>query len=247
MCWSFAASVGMVAVGGAATALTVHRQLPPVVPTMIGYFTVMEALQAAGYFVIGDCGTTANQLITLLSYLHIVFQPFFINAFAMYLIPEPVSRRIRTTVYALCGASSAFMLLQLAPLDWAGGCRIGQPLCGTDLCLRAGAWHIAWDIPYNGLTIGTDNLVGMNLGFPTYVLTVVFLPLLYGSWRFALFHFFAGPLLASFTTTDVNEIPAVWCLFSIAIILIALIPKLMGQLHSPRWFLWPMAWRVPAV
>lgn len=242
MCWSLTASLAMVATGSAATAWTLHRKQPAAVPVAIGYFTIMEALQAASHLTIGACGDPANQLITLLSYLHIVFQPFVINAFAMQLIPGEVSQRIRRIVYSFCAMSSAVMLLQLVPLEWAGKCLIGQPLCGAELCVRQGTWHIAWDIPYNGLMTRFDQWIGLNLGFPTYLLTVLVMPFLYGAWRFALFHLVTGPVLANYLSKDINEIPAVWCLFSIAIILVAVLPRLLRQLRTERWFLWPEAW-----
>lgn len=243
MCWSFTASAGMVVAGTAATAWSIHKRQPAVIPATLGYFTAMEALQTAGYLVIGACGTRANQVITVLSYLHIVFQPLVINAFAMHLLPQGVTQRIRWLVYLLCAASSAFMLVQLLPLDWAGQCRIGQPMCGAQLCLRAGSWHIAWDIPYNGLTKGLDTFTGHAIGFPTYILAVFVLPVLYGAWRFTLFHALVGPILAFHLTQDVNEAPAVWCLFSIAILLVALLPGLLRQFTVERWILWPAAWQ----
>lgn len=246
MCWSLTASATMVAAGSAAAIYTVHKRLPPVVPATLGYFTVMEALQTGGHLVVGACGTPANQLITLLSYLHIVFQPFFINAFAMQLLPEGVRRRIRSSVYGLCAVSSAFMLAQLVPWDWAGACRIGQPLCGPELCVRQGSWHIVWDIPYNGLTTKIDDLIALRIGFPTYMLTVFAMPIVYGAWRFTVFHVLAGPVLASLVTSGINEVPTVWCLFSIAIIVVALVPGLMRQLESNRWYLWPKGWILPA-
>ena len=246
MCWSLAASAVMVAAGGSATVLTVRRRMPRAVPATLGYFTLMEALQVAGHLVAGACGTRANQLVTLLSYLHIVFQPFFINAFAMQLLPREVGVRIRTTVYALCAASAAVMLAQLVPMDWAGACRAGQPLCGQVLCVRPGSWHIAWDIPYNGLSIGIDDLTGLRLGFPSYMLAVFVMPIVYGAWRFTLFHALAGPTLAHLLTSDLNEMPAVWCLFSIAIVVAALVPRLLHRLRSERWYLWPASWLPPA-
>lgn len=242
MCWSLSASAAMVAVGSSAAVFAAHKRLPPAVPATLGYFSLMEALQTAGYLVTGACGTPANQAVALLSYLHIVFQPFFINAFAMQLLPGSVSRRIRTTVYAMCAASSAFMLIQLMLADWAATCRLGQPLCGAEFCVRPGNWHIAWDIPLNGLTIKLDDLLGLRIGFPTYVLTVFVMPLVYGAWRFTVFHALAGPLLASYLTNSANEFPAIWCLFSIAIILTALVPGLMSQLETESWFLWPKRW-----
>ncbi len=243
MCWSFAASATMVTVGTAATAIAMRRRLPAIVPAIVGYFTLMEALQTAGYLVADTCGTPANRAVTLLSYLHIVFQPLVINAFGMHLLPGEVSRRLRVGVYGLCALSAAVMLLQLAPLEWAGSCRIGQPLCGSELCVRSGSWHIAWHIPFNGLMRPVDETFGLNLGFPSYMLTVFLLPVAYGAWRFAVFHFLIGPLLANLLTRNQNEAPAIWCLFSIAIILVTLSPPFLRWLHVDRWPLWPRHWQ----
>lgn len=242
MCWSLTVSAAMVAVGSATTVYTWRRGLSAAIWLPIGYFTVMEALQVGGYFVVDACGTPANRLITILSYLHIAFQPFFLNAFAMYLIPGQISKRVRVTVYCLCSASAAVMLLQLYPFAWAGTCRIGQMLCGNELCLRSGEWHIAWDIPYNGLAAKFDDLVGVDWCAPTYSLTAFILPVFYGSWRFPIFHYLAGPVLATHLTRNVNEVPAVWCLFSIGIMLIAVFPILRRQFRVEHWFLWPKSW-----
>ena len=58
----------------------------------LGYVSVIEALQAYAYVVVNDCELPANQLVTYFSYLHIVFQPFFINALSLHFIPAPVAR-----------------------------------------------------------------------------------------------------------------------------------------------------------
>ena len=112
----------------------------------MAYFTAMEALQVAGYLVIDECGTTSNRTVTALSYLHIAFQPFFINWFAMQLIPQPVRVRMRRWVFGICALSSAVMLLQIAPLPGVGPCVPGSPLCGAAYCTVSGTWHIAWNI-----------------------------------------------------------------------------------------------------
>lgn len=244
MCWSATASLAMVGIGGVATIVTFRRGEPKAIWLTIGYFTLMEALQAAGYAVVDQCGSSANQSITFLSYLHIVFQPFFINAFAMELVPAPVKARLRRSVFALCGLSALVMLLQLVPSTWAGLCRPGDVLCGAELCLMSGDWHIAWTIPYNGLLRPFENLIGIHAGFPTYMLTAFLLPLVYGSWRFVVFHAVAGPILAGFLTTNPNEMPAIWCLFSIGLLLIAISPLIRRQFETTTWWVWPKAWQI---
>jgi hypothetical protein len=63
-------------------------------------------------------------------------------------------------------------------------------------------------------------------------------PLLYGAWRFTLFHAIFGPLLAARLTANVNEVPAVWCLFSLGLVLMALNPHFRQNFEwvkaSPR-------------
>lgn len=243
MCWSASVSITMVGIGIVATSVTAVRGEPRAIPLTLGYFTVMEGLQAAGYAVVDQCGTPGNQAITLLSYLHIVFQPFFINAFAMELLPAPVKARLQRGVYLCCALSAAVMLAQLIPLEWAGNCLPGSALCGAELCLTSGEWHIAWEIPYNGLLLPLENALGIHAGFPSYLLVAFLLPLIYGAWRMVLFHALAGPILANALTDNPNESPAVWCLFSIGILLIGMSPLIRRHFTTSTWWIWPRSWQ----
>lgn len=239
MCWSVEASAALVVAGTAATGVARHRKLPLGIWVTLGYFTAMEALQVAGYLVVDQCGTPENKAITMLSYLHIVFQPLFINAFAMELVPEPVRVRARMWIFGFCALSSVVMLAQVLPWAPLGNCTPGAPLCGQNYCTASGNWHIAWHIPYNGLLVPVDQMIGMQAGFPSYMLAVFLLPLIYGAWRFVLLHAVTGPILAWSLTSNPNEMPAVWCLFSIAILCISLSPLIRRSMTSRSW------WGVP--
>ncbi|NEO26983.1 MAG: hypothetical protein F6K03_08820, partial [Kamptonema sp. SIO4C4] len=59
-----------------------------------------------------------------------------------------------------------------------------------------------------------------------YFFAVFLLPIVYGAWRLALFHLLAGPVAARMLTSNPSEMPAIWCLFSIGIVLIALSPPI---------------------
>lgn len=234
MCWGMAATAAMVAGGAAATVVTLRRGDPPAFPVTLGYFTLMEALQLAGYLTLDRCGTPANETVTFLSVLHIAFQPLVINAFAMALVARPPAPAMRAVVHGLAALAAVVMLLQLHPFAWAGSCTPGAILCAERLCTVSGEWHIAWEVPYNGLLAPLDALTGRAWGFHSYMLAVFLLPLVYGAWRFVLFHALAGPLLAGQLTANPGERPAVWCLFSIAIILIALSPAVRRCFAAPR-------------
>ncbi|MBK1635781.1 DUF5765 domain-containing protein [Rhodovulum adriaticum] len=234
MCWSAEVSVAMVGIGAAATAATAWRGEARGIWVTLGFFTFMEALQAAGYAVVDDCTNPANRAVTLLSYLHIAVQPFFINAFAMAIVGHTVPARTRRAVWAVCGAATAWMLAQLIPLEALGTCRPGSVLCGERLCTITGTWHIGWEVPLNALTGYIPSLMGQTLQFPSYILAAFVMPLFYGAWRFVLFHAAVGPILANLLTDNPNEMPAIWCLFSVAIILVGMSPAIRRPLAGPR-------------
>lgn len=236
MCWNATASVAMVGLGFGAVAITAMRGEPRAIWLTLGYFTAMEGLQAAGYSVVDQCGSTGNRTITQLSYLHIVFQPLFLNAFAMAIAPAPVPVRVQRWVYAVASVCSALMLLRLVPFDWAGVCTAGTSLCSEAFCTVSGNWHIAWQVPLNDLYWPISRLLGLQIEFPDYFIAAFVLPLVYGAWRFVLFHLMAGPTLAWVLTSNPDEMPAVWCLFAIGILMIGLSPfarhSVMGA-HRP--------------
>jgi hypothetical protein len=194
----------------------------------IAYFGVMELLQALTYFTMGAC-TPANQILTFLSYVHISFQPFFINALMLYFIPERFRKNIYSWVFGLAFVATVLLLLRMYPFEWAGMCNLGDGLCGDKLCAVEGNFHLAWEIPFNG--------IGGIIGW-AYALSVFVIPLLYGSWKATTYNFLVGPVLAMSLTDNPNEWPAVWCLMSIAIILVILIPWARRKMHVRKWYFW---------
>lgn len=236
MCWSPEASAVLVAAGTIATAVTARRGEPAAIWGTLGYFTAMEGLQVAGYAVIDQCGAPANKSVTLLSYLHIVFQPLVINLFALELVPTPVRLRARKWVLAVCAATIAIMLAQILPFPDLSRCLPGTPLCGEILCTVTGTWHIAWQVPYNGLLVPFEGFLGTQYGFPAYMVCVFILPLFYGAWRFALVNLTLGPVLASLLTDNPNEMPAIWCLLSIGIACISLSPVVRQSVSTKTWW-----------
>ncbi len=253
MCWSGEASATVAALGIGLSAYSYCKKDPPAIWLILGYFALMEALQAFTYIYIDQCGEPANQISALLGYIHIMFQPFFINAFSMYFVPAQVRKRIEIPVYVLCFASAIFMAVQMYPFAWAGECDPRRILCATQLCAVSGNWHIAWEIPVNGIGNFMTELAQVNWlaypfrnGFFSYALVGFALPLLYGSWRFTIYHFISGPLLSQVLSDNKNEQPAIWCLVSFAILLVAAETPLRKRMFVKNWFLWPQSIRTQA-
>lgn len=226
MCWSGEASATLATIGFAGAAYAAYKKEPPALWICLGYFSLMEALQAYTYSVIDQCGLLSNQVATLLGFLHICFQPFFINAISLHFIDQRLAKKIAPFAYGFCFFIAIVLLVQLYPLPAAGQCH-DIPICGNPLCSVSGNWHIAWLIPLNDVW----------MQYPVYSLAAFGLPLLYGSWRFTLYHTLAGPLLAYLTTDNMNEWPAVWCLLSIAFLLIVIKTPIRKYLYvkAPKW------------
>ncbi|MCX7338381.1 MAG: DUF5765 domain-containing protein [Alphaproteobacteria bacterium] len=242
MCWSGEASTVLATIGFSACGYAAYRKEPAALWVCLGYFSLMEALQAYTYTVIGQCSLPSNQIATLLGYLHIAFQPFFVHLFSMHFIPDAVRRKIQGPVFCMCFATAIFMIIQLYPFDWAGTCTPGRPLCAQTLCSVHGNWHIAWDIPINGIwnSISDVPILGYLLrgGYP-YIVVCFLVPIIYGSWRFTLYHFLAGPFLAALLTNNQNEWPAVWCLLSIGMLLLVVDTPLRRLLYVKKWPFYP--------
>ena len=229
MCWSFSASAIFALIGLVVAGYLAYKKESKLIWIPLAYFGLMEALQAITYLYIGDCVAPMNQLLTLLSYLHISFQPIFINALMLYFIPERFRKKIIGWVFGISFLATIIMLIHLYPFSWAGSCAIGTGLCGETLCSTKGAWHLAWNIPFNG--IGGLLLWG-------YFIPVFVFPLIYGSWKLSLYNFIIGPIIAYLSTNNPNEWPAIWCLMSIGIILILLIPWIRRKFHVRKWYFW---------
>lgn len=211
MCWSGEASTAVATAGVICTLYAAYKKQPMALWMCLGYFSMMEALQAYTYSVIGHCTDPANQIATLLGYLHITFQPFFIMAVSLHFVHQSLAKKIAPWCYAVCFFCAIIMLIKLYPFPWGVECAPGRPMCGKLLCAVHGNWHIAWSVPVNGLWD--------NISF--YFLAAFITPLLFGSWRFTMYHFLAGPALSYATTQNMQEWPAVWCLFSFAFCFVA--------------------------
>jgi len=211
MCWSGEASAALAVVGIATTAYAAYKKEPAPLWMALGYFSSMELLQAFTYSVIDQCALPSNQIATLLGYLHITFQPFFINMLSMYFIPTHVREKIQWPVYAVCFISAVIMLLQLYPFEWAGSCPLGSVLCAERLCSVSGDWHIAWEVPVNGMLnfITANSWASFLTLYPSYLVAAFLLPLIYGSWRLTVYHFLVGPRLAMLLTSNPNEVAAI--------------------------------------
>ena len=226
MQWSGEASGVLAIIGLGSTVYVALKGEDVRVWSALGYFSLMEALQAYTCLYIDDCTNPRNQIATLLGFLHIVFQPFLINCISLYFIPDAVAKKIQWYVFPAVFLCSVLLLLSIYPFEWGPACSVGvDTICGEKLCSVSGSWHIAWEIPRTQFWYGL---------WPYFVAGFI-LPILYGSWKFTIYHIITGPAFAYMTTNSLNEFPAVWCLYSIGLLLIVAKTPIRHWLFVDRW------------
>lgn len=212
MCWSGEASAVLATSGFAMTAYLIKTGEKRELWLVLLYFTLMELLQAITYIYINQCTVPINKVLTSLGYLHLAFQPFFINMAAMYFIPETVKAKIAPYVYGACWIGAILFLMKAYPFPNASLCTVGQEtFCGTFACSYKGNWHIAWQLPLNNLSSNplidfSGKALFKGLHAQVYLLTGFILPFLYGSWRFILVSYLLGPFIAHFSTNNINDV-----------------------------------------
>lgn len=115
MCWSGEASGVLAAAGFGMTAYLYHSGEKKALWLTLFYFTLMELLQALTYIYINQCNVPMNKILTFLGYIHLAFQPFFINMVGMYFIPKDIKEKISKYVYACCWITVGCFLLKAYP------------------------------------------------------------------------------------------------------------------------------------
>ena len=227
MCWSGGISLAIGSAGIASAAYGEKRGVARSITIPLIYFSLMEFLQFAGYLYVNQCALSGNGLVTQLSYLHIAIQPFFVNMFFLTFVAAQKRKKIAPFVYAGAALSSVLLLIKLVPFDPQHLCTLGQTLCAPNWCTITGNWHIGWNVPLYDWPLPGDGM--WYYGFGAFLV-----PILYGEWRGALTLFLLGPVLAYFLSNgNPHEWPAVWCLYSVLLVLFTLRPIFASDKLSP--------------
>jgi hypothetical protein len=230
MCWNFTASIVLTTIGLIISLYLIKKKDDPYLWIPLIYFSLMEFLQVFTYLYLNQCDLPINQLLTYLGYLHIAFQPFFMNMIMLHFIPVKVRNKISGYVYAISFVVAILMLIKVYPFAWAESCIAGvNTMCGQNLCSVSGNLHLAWQLPIKDF--------GSIFEY-AYPFAVFVLPLIYGAWKINLYQILLGPVFVVLLTNNPNEFPALWCLFSIAIFVLVLVPQIRKRMYVKKWYFW---------
>jgi hypothetical protein len=226
MCWSAPASL-ILGTTGIATAVYASKKGETSDYTYpLAFFAAMEFLQFFSYFWIGQCSFAANAWLTTISYVHVAFQPLFMNIFFMYWLPHHIRIQVRYYVYGICVVLAGLTIAKLFAFYPDTLCALGQVMCGPQMCTVPGTWHLGWSVPYYNWPVPFD-------AFVYYAIGTFIVPLFYGAWRSVVTTIVTGPLIAIYLSSgNMQEWPAIWCFYSIILIIGGLFSHVHGT-HKP--------------
>jgi len=177
----------------------------------IGYFALMEILQYFQYKVINECNNDYNKFLTNIGYLHICFQPLFVNIWLFAFIKKPNFIYLYMCFFA--GLLLASRLLFVKDNELCD--TKNEPLCGPKTCAYSGERHIAWNLR---LRAAGSYWFTPSIGLHFFMWVVPALTILQVKPILALL--LTGPYLGFLLTNNIHEQPAIWCYTAIGQMLI---------------------------
>lgn len=166
----------------------------------IFYFSTMEFLQGLQYFVIDDCDNPINKILSFIGFVHISFQPYWINHAlnTFHNRPSQVQSFIRT----MCFYMGLWFLMRMIP--FGDECHPDNDyFCGDQWCSYSGKEHVAWKFKLyrTSYTLPAFSVHHFIWFFPCIVYREYF------TWVWML----AFLAISFFVTPNRDEQPAIWC------------------------------------
>jgi hypothetical protein len=196
----------------------------------------MEFLQFIQYLFLANglddiiCQTTINQILTVLGFLHICLQPYFVHFMYSSLSNNPRYKEIYVVIMRLSFIGGMLLFLRY-PLSYFSSLNTmnitstnlsTEWLRGETLCTfkTKAMVHLGWSVP---MADPTYFLPGV--GIHSFLMFAPFLALYEkrGMLVQGSLIFFAGPVLAAVISSNLMEQASIWCFFSIAQICIVLL------------------------
>lgn len=181
------------------------------------YFTCMEILQYFSYLSLEKNDKQMLKILTILTFIHIAFQPLFVNLWYSNYIPKNKQSECRI-ILQLCIVAGLLYLPRIDSISTFNNkisCNpLAEEMCGASTLIQKGKTHMKYLFKMKAPSYLTpSSFIHFFLMFiPALFLNVEIIP--YAST-------FIGWIL-SWVLSSSKEMAAVWCTFSIPSMLISL-------------------------
>jgi hypothetical protein len=189
---------------GCGVSLFLHQRHHNTLASSVFVINLMELIQYLQYFYIDDCDHVMNTLLTMIAYVHICFQPWMVTHFLSGCLQGRHSRELAFTKQ-LCLVTAAALIGRLI-IVYDACDQTRMQMCGKQFCSYSGKYHIAWTFRFADPFIAAIPSWYIHLFMcwaPAFVL---------GCYAFLIPNM-VSCIIPYMLIEDINESPAVWCLF----------------------------------
>jgi hypothetical protein len=196
----------------------IYKRVPLPIVAAIYFLAMKELLQFLLYSYAGSC-SPMNKFLTTLSWIHISFQPFFMNWFISAFSHTPDMYRVPLVMCLIYAIANMFRIKELnGPVKYT--CKPDDDksvnLCRKQTCSILGDYHVAY-----GFQLSSSDAYAYSPSFFTYTLLMFAPAFIIGDWQIASIHA-AVALITVYLFKDIGEGAAVWCVNSFWIAFFAL-------------------------
>lgn len=211
-----------------------HKKMSCKLFVPLAYFSIMELFQASQYMAIYSELFTLNHVTTMLSYIHICFQPLFLNIFQTA-YSNTNAHYYHRIVYPLCIIAGFGMLLRLKGYNYYYDelYKKSLQIYTNETCLCTNYFdhfesnytlafidnishHVGWNISLYKPTYFTYSL-NMH-GFLTFVLPFV----IERSITVPTAIYIIGIIIGTYSSSNINVQPAMWCYVHVPLMIASL-------------------------
>lgn len=195
---------------------------------MLFFLAFKELLQLLLYYNI-EC-TLTNKVLSVLSWIHISFQPFFILLFCSAFSKTPKLYNIPLILASVYAIFNILRIKELRPGGINYQCSVLDKVvsvCRPQTCSYQGRYHLAYGFELASAD-GQDGFLFVP-SFFSYMLLSFVVPFAIGDWQIASIHALVAFASSRFASWDTGEAAALWCLNSFWIGLLALYYAFKGN------------------
>jgi hypothetical protein len=209
------------------TVAGLYFRIPSRITLATGFLAIKELIQVLLYHHLDNGCTDVNKYLTAAAWIHISFQPLFMNLFISAFSATPKLYDVPLMLCFIYAVVNMFRLREIGGQNTKQCIPDDSTLCRPVTCSKAGKHHVAYGFALNSadVSIHTPSLFAyFLLSFaPAFII---------GDWLFGVIN--ASVAIMSFTlnTHDAGEAAAIWCVNAMWIAFFAIYYILKNRLTA---------------
>lgn len=229
MCFSAAWSASSFWIMFITATIAVIKRMDPRIAATLYFFSMKEAIQYFLYPNIYSCNRL-NQALSMLSWIHISFHPFFVLLFIQAFSRQPEFYNIPL---GLSLVFAVFNIIRINPAVIKVPCKVSTSpisLCQETTCTYPGKHHLAYGFRLKS----ADTYDAYTPNMFTYMLLMFGVPLLIGDWPIPLLNIIVATIpYAIIAPNNLGEASAIWCMFAFTFVGFVYWSLLTGRKYYP--------------